>query len=1364
MAANNIYIQVDFNSANAQANVNALNQSIANTGPTAAKSSAQATTGLNSVSVSVQQVNREFSQLTNVIASLGIGRAIAGMIQMSAELSRTQAAMAGFTGSVAEANRVFEEVRAIAAQSPFRFKDLEETAQRLLGFGFAAKNVPYILNEIKNQAVRMGTGIEGVNTIVNVFGRIMEKNFVGAVDLMRALPAQGIPALEALGKEMKRQGREISNVEDVKKALKDGIIEPLQAIRVILESLEHKPVTFTGQAAVAFKNLADAIDNALGKLFGPDGFGPALTKLGEKIGEVLAPLGGLLDKLMKLSPETKEWIVDITALAAAFALFGTALGIVTSLAGPLTGLVKAMWAFDGAAAAANPELTAVVVLFTALNVALYNLVPGFKKFVDGVIDPMTVKVKAALADLGAEGKKFMAGLFSGGTPLEKGEIVKKGSELFKTLSELEEKHASEAKRTLLEAYAAPVESVQMKYATLFDELRKKMKDLPAEEQAALSGILGGAEVAEINAAQFKEKKKQLDEIARYQVESAKGAADAQVAYIEAQNVQDLRNKVRAIDQVTQIRIDRAKQVGDIEAANLQKQFDQFEQMAKDNRDEFANAGIDVDEMIAAHRKELTTQQALVERKAFDESQKYRQEGWKKANDVIIEEQKRVYDAFKDQFSQLFDVFTDKTKSLGAALGDFFKKMVVGEAKELFATSMASAATQAAGYGRPEESITRGGSGILGILLRRGTPPRPPLPPPEVEKFGTSVSGMSPLASSMQVSAHTFEIAASTNQDSALIFAEAVNRFAGTSSQGSAARMATGEAGGAFETASGATGVPQALLRAVAQTESNMNPLARSNRGAMGLMQLMPGTAAGRGVTSPFDIGQNVMGGAKELQWLLNRYGGDTSKALAAYNYGVGNYEKAVAAGRPLPLETQLYVAKVQRLMTKAAPGGADTESTAETARYIRATGADTGKPSPFGGYDVTNLPMAGAGLPASFGLPTYGQAAGGLANLPQGASSMAALAPFLGPLMGGAMKAGQKTAASQGMTLPKPGDLGEFFGVVPGVTSLGTILTSRAAGMLATLGGTALATRGLQQHYAPATVAGGGLAGAGYLLSNPALMARVSEQPGGFGLGLGAAAATGAGLGLFASGFQRGGGAGVAMDIGGGALAGAGIGTMIAPGLGTAIGAAIGAGVGAITGVVRLFVKTEQERIRTGIKQVYGIDISNRQILTQIQQIVDQKYGGSVTIGIRSQDVQDIVRLYALSTGQAANLPRPMYAATIAQSQAGGLATQPVYQGGVLVQNPYTGPTTYQYQTAVTAAQGLMAGTSQGVPGAGNTVGSIFMQLNPQQANDLFTGRVVQAVQQNPAAVASANANATRAGDSRVSQASNMLEPLTSLS
>jgi hypothetical protein len=191
--------------------------------------------------------------------------------------------------------------------------------------------------------------------------------------------------------------------------------------------------------------------------------------------------------------------------------------------------------------------------------------------------------------------------------------------------------------------------------------------------------------------------------------------------------------------------------------------------------------------------------------------------------------------------------------------------------------------------------------------------------------------------------------------------------------------------------------------------------------------------------------------------------------------------------------------------------------------------------------------------------------------------------------------------------------------------------------------------------------------------------------------------------------------------------------------------------VGAITGVVRLFVKTEQERIRQQIKQVYGIDISNRQILTQIQQIVDQKYGGSVSIGIRSQDVQDIVRLYALSTGQAANLPRPMYAATIAQSTQ-GLQLQPVYQGGVAVKNPYTGPTTYQYQTAVTWAQGLMPGTSLGVPGASGLITQQWQQL------------ALATIQGNPSAIGMASAAAARAGDSRLTTTAAMNEPLTLLS
>jgi hypothetical protein len=209
---------------------------------------------------------------------------------------------------------------------------------------------------------------------------------------------------------------------------------------------------------------------------------------------------------------------------------------------------------------------------------------------------------------------------------------------------------------------------------------------------------------------------------------------------------------------------------------------------------------------------------------------------------------------------------------------------------------------------------------------------------------------------------------------------------------------------------------------------------------------------------------------------------------------------------------------------------------------------------------------------------------------------------------------------------------------------------------------------------------------------------------------------------------------------------------MVGGPLGAALGAAAGAVAGAVEGLIRHFVKTKSDLIISTVKQVYGIDIShNFQIVKQIQTIVDQQYGGSVSIGVRSNEVQQLMRLFALATGQAANMPRPMYAATLAQSTQ-GMQLQPTYQGGVQVQNPYTGPTTYQYQTAVTEAQGLMGGTSLGVPGAGGI------------SNSTLQAASIQTIQGNPSAVAMANAAAAQAGDSRLTTTAALNEPLTALS
>lgn len=105
-------------------------------------------------------------------------------------------------------------------------------------------------------------------------------------------------------------------------------------------------------------------------------------------------------------------------------------------------------------------------------------------------------------------------------------------------------------------------------------------------------------------------------------------------------------------------------------------------------------------------------------------------------------------------------------------------------------------------------------------------------------------------------------------------------------------------------ASRATGVDASLIRGVIQAESAGNARARSSAGAIGLMQLMPGTARELGV-DPTDPEQNVMGGARYLAGLLKRFGGNERLALAGYNAGPGAVEKY--DGIPPYAETRKYV-------------------------------------------------------------------------------------------------------------------------------------------------------------------------------------------------------------------------------------------------------------------------------------------------------------------------------------------------------------------------------------------------------------------------------------------------------------------------
>lgn len=153
----------------------------------------------------------------------------------------------------------------------------------------------------------------------------------------------------------------------------------------------------------------------------------------------------------------------------------------------------------------------------------------------------------------------------------------------------------------------------------------------------------------------------------------------------------------------------------------------------------------------------------------------------------------------------------------------------------------------------------------------------------------------------------------------------------------------------------------ALLRAVIKRESAFHPCAVSERGALGLMQLMPATAEQFGVADPFDPRQNVRGGAAFLKQLLNRFGGNIRLALSAYNAGPERVD--AAGGIPDILETQNYVTAIAGdLGLPELPATAFVEPPAVTEADATPEGTNAEPTNAMPKPDLRHLTLASPGL------------------------------------------------------------------------------------------------------------------------------------------------------------------------------------------------------------------------------------------------------------------------------------------------------------------------------------------------------------------------------------------------------------------
>ena len=181
---------------------------------------------------------------------------------------------------------------------------------------------------------------------------------------------------------------------------------------------------------------------------------------------------------------------------------------------------------------------------------------------------------------------------------------------------------------------------------------------------------------------------------------------------------------------------------------------------------------------------------------------------------------------------------------------------------------------------------------------------------------------------------------------------------------------------------------------------------------------------------------------------------------------------------------------------------------------------------------------------------------------------------------------------------------------------------------------------------------------------------------------------------------------------------------------------------GFAAGMVRLFIKGAVEKARQKIKDLYGVDIPDKGVLQQIVDTAKQSYGGNLDMAIRTQQIRDLIQLYAMSTGQATKgMPATVHPLDLVQ------------KGGSLYQSPG-----YSNGTALPGMGGLPTLDSIG-GGVASGAGPVVIQLDGPATTSLLRGEAVNAIASNPRVVAGASLSAAKSNAGRRELTSLQLSP-----